>query len=391
MIPACIDDFRDAARRRLPRFLFDYIDGGSYGEVTMRRNAADLQQLALRQRVLRDVSDIRLDTTLLGRPVSLPVALAPIGLAGLYARRGEVQAARAAEAAGVPFILSASACCAIEEVAPRVREPLVFQLYMIKDRGFMEALLDRVRAAGVETLVLTVDLIVHSPRYRDMRSTLTGKQGIGARLSRLAEIARHPRWAWDVGVRGAPHVLGNFAPAMPDGAGLAQFTDWVSRNFDPAISWDDLAWVRERWGGRLVLKGVLDPGDARRACEVGASAIVVSNHGGRQLDGAPSTIEALPAVAEAVGGRVELLMDGGIRSGIDVLRALACGADGVLIGRAWAFALAAGGGAGVARMLELLRQELMVAMALTGHSRIDQVGADALLPLRMDHHTALAG
>jgi L-lactate dehydrogenase (cytochrome) len=379
MTPACIDDFRELARRRLPRFLFDYIDGGSYGEVTMRRNVADLDRLPLRQRVMRDVSDISLETRLLGGQASLPVALAPIGLAGLYARRGEVQAARAAEAAGVPFILSASACCAIEEVAPAVAQPLLFQLYMIKDRGFMEAMLDRVRAAGVETLVLTVDLIIHSPRYRDMRSTLTGKQGLGARLTRMIEIARHPRWAWDVGVCGRPHVLGNFAPAMPDGAGLAQFTAWVSRNFDASITWDDLAWVRERWRGPLVLKGVLDPADARRACEVGASGIVVSNHGGRQLDGAPSTIRALPAIADAVEGRAELLMDGGVRSGLDVLRALACGADGVLLGRAWAFALAAGGRQGVRRMLDQLRQQLHLAMALTGSRPVADVGRDAVL------------
>jgi len=379
MTPACIDDFRELARRRLPRFLFDYIDGGSYDEVTMRRNVADLQQLPLRQRVMRDVSNIDLGTMLLGRPASLPVALAPIGLAGLYARRGEVQAARAAEAAGVPFILSASACCGIEEVAAAVTQPLLFQLYMIKDRGFMETMLERIRAAGVETLVMTVDLIVHSPRYRDMRSTLTGRQGLGARLIRMAQIARHPRWAWDVGVRGGPHILGNFAPAMPDGAGLAQFTDWVSRNFDPSIRWDDLAWIRDRWRGPLVLKGILDPVDARRACEVGASAIIVSNHGGRQLDGAPSSIRALPAIAEAVEGKIEVLMDGGIRSGLDVLRALASGANGVLLGRAWAFALAADGGAGVRQMLSLLRQELHVAMALTGHSRIADVGPDAVL------------
>lgn len=391
MRPACIDDYRAEARRRLPRFLFDYIDGGSYAEVTTRRNLADLQRLPLRQRVMRDVSDIRLDTVLLGRPASMPVALAPIGLAGLYARRGEVQAARAAEAAGIPFILSASACCGVEEVAPAIHDPLIFQLYMIKDRGFMEALLERVRAAGVETLVLTVDLIVHSPRYRDMRSTLTGKQDIGARLRRMVEIVRHPRWAWDVGVRGGPHILGNFAPAMAEGAGLAQFTDWVSRNFDPSISWDDLAWVRERWAGPLVLKGILDAADARRACEAGVSGIVVSNHGGRQLDGAPSTIDALPAVIDAVGGRAEVLMDGGIRSGIDVLRALARGANGVLLGRAWAFALAAAGGAGVRHMLDLLRQELIVAMALTGHSRIDQVGSEAVLPCWAEASLAQTG
>lgn len=379
MTPACAEDFRLLAERRLPRFLFDYIDGGSYAEVTMRRNVADLERLQLRQRVLRDVSGVRLDTELLGRRASMPLALAPIGLAGLYARRGEVQAARAAEAAGVPFILSASACCGIEEVAPGLKEPLIFQLYMIKDRGFMEAMLDRARAAGVETLVMTVDLIMHSPRYRDMRSSLTGDQGLAARLKRSFEIVRHPRWAWDVGVRGGPHVLGNFAAAMPEGAGLAQFTAWVSRNFDPSISWDDLAWIKARWSGRLVLKGILDPDDARRAVEVGADGIVVSNHGGRQLDGAPSTIAALPAVAEAIGGRIELLMDGGVRSGIDVLRALALGANGVLIGRAWAFALGARGGAGVTRMLEMLRQELLVAMALTGHSDIASVGPDTLM------------
>ena len=379
MTPACADDFRLLARRRLPRFLYDYIDGGSYAEVTLRNNAAYLRELRLRQRVLHDVANIRLETEMLGRRVSMPVALAPIGLAGLYARRGEVQAARAAEAVGVPFILSASACCPIEEVTPALRQPLIFQLYMIKDRGFMEAMLDRARAAGIETLVMTVDLIVHSPRYRDIRSTLTGDQNIAARLRRMVEIVRHPQWAWDVGVRGRPHILGNFAPAMPDGAGMAKFTAWVSRNFDPSISWDDLAWIKQRWSGRLVLKGILDPDDARLARQVGADAIVVSNHGGRQLDGAPSTIKALPAVVDAVAGEMEVLMDGGVRSGIDVLRALALGAKGVLLGRAWAFALAARGGAGVGQMLDMLRRELLVAMALTGHADVAAVGREALV------------
>ncbi|MFD1105011.1 L-lactate dehydrogenase [Sphingobium olei] len=380
MAIACVEDFRHQARRRLPRFLFDYVDGGSYAEETLRRNVSDLQRLALRQRVMRDVSDVRTSTVLLGREVSMPVALAPIGLAGLYARRGEVQAARAAEAAGVPFILSASACCAIEEVAASVSKPLLFQLYMIKDRAFMADMLGRARDAGVETLVMTVDLIMHSPRYRDMRSTLTGRQTIMDRMRRMVQILSHPVWAWDVGVRGRPHILGNFAPAMPGGAGLAQFTDWVSRNFDPSITWDDLAWVRHHWPGRLVLKGILDREDALRAVDVGAGSIIVSNHGGRQLDGAPSAIRALPHVADAVAGRMEILMDGGIRSGIDVLRALASGADGVLLGRAWAFALAADGQQGVAQMLQLLHHELSVAMALTGHSRVADIGGDALLP-----------
>ncbi|GAA0309761.1 FMN-dependent L-lactate dehydrogenase LldD [Sphingomonas oligophenolica] len=378
MTPACIDDFRLLAKARLPGFLFDYIDGGAYSESTMRANVDDLQRLKLRQRVMRDVSQVDLSTTIFGRPAALPVALAPIGLAGMYARRGEVQAARAAEAAGVPFILSASSCCGMEEVAAGTGVPFAFQLYMIRDRGFLAALLARAAALGVETLVLTVDLIVHSARYRDVRSSLTGPQGLGARLRRFAQIATHPGWAWDVGVRGRPHMLGNFAPVMPEGAGLAQFTRWVSRNFDPSITWADLDWIRRHWSGRLVIKGVLDPADAVAACDAGAEAIIVSNHGGRQLDGAPSTITALPAVVKAVAGRADVLMDGGIRSGIDVLRAMALGAKGVLLGRAWAFALAAQGGAGVTRMLDLLHHEMAVAMALTGQTDVKRLDPEML-------------
>lgn len=380
MTPACIDDFRLLAKARLPLFLFDYIDGGSYSESTMRANVEDLQRLKLRQKVMTDVSRIDLSTTLLGRPSSLPVALAPVGLAGMYARRGEVQAARAAEAAGVPFILSASACCGMEEVAAGVTRPFAFQLYMIRDREFMKDMLARARATGVETLVLTVDLIVHSARYRDVRSSLTGRQGIEARLKRFFQIATRPRWAIDVGLFGGPHTLGNFAPVMPEGAGLDQFTAWVARNFDPSITWKDIAWIRQHWDGPIVIKGVMDPADAIAACDAGAGAIVVSNHGGRQLDGAPSSIAALPGVVEAVAGRADVLMDGGIRSGVDVLRAMGLGAKGVLLGRAWAFALAARGGAGVTQMLELLRHEMAVAMALTGQTDVKNLSPDMLLP-----------
>jgi L-lactate dehydrogenase (cytochrome) len=380
MTPASIDDFRELARRRLPRFLFDYIDGGSYAEETLRANIEDMARLKLRQQVMRDVSDIRLGTRLFGEPVSFPVGLAPIGLAGLYARRGEVQAARAAQAAGVPFILSSSACCSIEEVCHGTDRPVILQLYMIKDRLFMEDLLARTAALGVTTLVLTVDLIIHSPRRRDIRTSLTGAQGLPARLQRAVEIARHPGWAWDVGVMGRPHTLGNFAPRMPNGAGLAQFTAWVGRNFDPSITWKDLDWLRQHWAGRLAIKGVLTADDAGDACAAGADTIIVSNHGGRQLDGAPSSIAALPAVVEAVAGRAEVLMDGGIRSGTDILRALALGAKGVLLGRGWAYALAAHGGAGVARMLELLRQELAVAMALTGQRDVSAIASEVLRP-----------
>ncbi|MEG3149762.1 L-lactate dehydrogenase [Sphingomonas sp. ZT3P38] len=379
MTPACIDDFRLLAKARLPLFLFDYIDGGSYSESTMRSNVEDLQRLKLRQRIMHDVSGIDLSTNLFGRPAALPVALAPVGLAGMYARRGEVQAVRAADHAGVPFILSASSCCGMEEVATAADQPFAFQLYMIRDREFMKDMLARARALRIDTLVLTVDLIVHSARYRDVRSSLTGRQGIAARLKRFCQIAAHPSWAIDVGLRGRPHTLGNFAPVMPDGAGLDQFTAWVARNFDPSITWRDMDWIRQHWDGRIVIKGVLDPADAVAACDAGAEAIVVSNHGGRQLDGAPSTISALPAVVRAVAGRADVLMDGGIRSGVDVLRALALGAKGVLIGRAWAYALAAQGGPGVARMLDLLRHEMAVAMALTGQTDVKNLSEDLLL------------
>lgn len=380
MVAACVDDFRLAARRRLPKFLFEYVDGGSYSEGTMRSNVEDFQRIKLRQQVMRDVAAIDLSTTMFGEKTSLPVALGPVGLAGLYARRGEVQACRAAQAAGIPFFLSSSSCCAIEEVAAATPDPICFQLYMIRDRAFLQDLLGRAKALGVETLMLTVDLPVHSARHRDVRSGLTGPQGLDVRLRRMIDIMRHPLWAWDVGVRGRPHTLGNFASAMPDGAGLDQFTAWVGRNFDPSITWKDIEWVRQHWPGRLVIKGLLDAQDAVSACDAGAQTVVVSNHGGRQLDGAPSTISALPAVVDAVAGRAAVMMDGGVRSGVDVLRALALGATGVMLGRAWAFALAAGGEAGVSRMLDLLRHEIAVAMALTGQTDVKRLSRDMLLP-----------
>lgn len=373
MIAADIEDFRKIARRKLPRFLFEYIDGGSYAETTLRRNVEDFQALSVRQRVMRDVSDINLATSLFGQTASLPVALAPIGLAGLYARRGEVQAARAAEAAGVPFTLSTMACCPIEEVRKAVDAPFWLQLYMIRDRSFMSDLLARAREAGVQTLVLTVDLPVHSARHRDVRSGMTGPQGLGVRLSRMIEIMKHPAWAWDVGVRGQPHILGNVVSAMPEGAGLAAFTAWVGRNFDPSITWKDLDWIRTRWNGTLIIKGVLEPDDARQALQAGAEGLIVSNHGGRQLDGASSSLKALPDVVEAANGAIPILMDGGVRSGLDVLKAVALGADGVLLGRAWAFALAARGGRGVSDMLGMLRHEMTVAMALAGQTDIEQL------------------
>ena len=378
MKAAAITDYRAVARRRVPRFLFDYLDGGSYAETTLRRNVSDLQDLEIRQRVLRDVSAIDLQTQLFGQSLALPVALAPVGLAGMYARRGEVQAARAAEAAGIPFTLSTVGVCPIAEVAAATTKPFWFQLYVLRDRGFMRDLLARAREAGCSALVFTVDLPVPGARYRDLRSGLAGASGLSGTVQRMWQVAQRPGWAVDVGLQGGPHVLGNVAPMLKGKTGLLDFFGWVAANFDPSITWADLDWIRAEWNGPLIIKGVLDPDDAREAVRLGADGIVVSNHGGRQLDGAPSTIRALPAVREAVGDRLTVLADSGVRSGLDVVRMLASGAEGVLIGRAWVNALAADGEAGVARVLGLLSAEMKVAMALAGVTRIDQITPDIL-------------
>jgi L-lactate dehydrogenase (cytochrome) len=378
MKPVSIDDYRALARRRLPPFLFEYIDGGAFDEVTLGRNVADLRDVALRQRVLTDVSEIDLSTTLLGQSWSLPVALGPIGLAGLNARRGEVQAARAAEAAGAPFCLSTVSACSIGEVRAGVTKPFWFQLYMIRDRAFMRDLLDQARAAGCTTLVFTVDMPVPGTRYRDYRSGLAGAPGLAGDLRRVAQALTRPGWCYDVGLRGRPHSLGNVAPVLGPSSGLEDFFAWMRDNFDPTVTWRDLEWVRAEWSGQLILKGVLDSRDAVRAVELGADGIVVSNHGGRQLDGAVSTTRALPGVVAAVAGRVPVLADGGVRSGLDVIRMLALGADGVLLGRAWAYALAARGQQGVARMLDIIRAEMRVAMALTGVTRVADLSRETL-------------
>jgi L-lactate dehydrogenase (cytochrome) len=372
---ACVDDYRARARARLPHFLFEYLDGGSYGEVTLKRNVADLQSIALRQRVLRDVSNIDTTTELFGRPWSMPVGLGPVGLAGLYARRGEVQAARAARDANVPFALSTVGACSIEEVAGT--EPgFWFQLYFVRDRGFVADMIDRAKAAKCGALILTADLAVPGSRYRDSRAA-------GAGPGRLAQLLTRPHWLWDVALHGRPHSLGNLEKIVGKRAPLANFQAWINANFDPSVGWADVAWVRERWNGPLILKGILDPEDARLAAANGADAIVVSNHGGRQLDGVISTARALPRVAEAIGGRIPVLADGGVRSGLDVVRMLALGADFILLGRAWAYALAAAGGVGVAHALKLVEAEMRAAMALTGTTRISEIG-----PATLDQATA---
>ena len=378
MIAASISDYRELARRRLPKFLFEYMDGGSYDELTMARNRSDLQGVALRQRVLRDVSDIDLSTTLFGQDLALPVALAPVGLGGMNARRGEIQAARAAEKAGVPFCLSTVAACSLGEVAGAVKTPVWFQLYMVRDRAFMIDLMSKAKAAGVTKLVFTVDLPIAGARYRDYRSGLSGALGLAGDLKRLGQAMVRPHWAWDVGVMGRPHTLGNLTPLVGNTSGIGDFFGWVSKNFDPSVNWSDLDWVREQWSGPIIIKGILDVEDARRVADMGMEGLVVSNHGGRQLDGVHSGARALPPIAKAVGDRLTVLVYGGVRSGLDVVRMLALGAKGVLIGRAWAYALAGAGEAGVAHVLRLIRSEMMVAMALTGVTRIADLGPDAL-------------
>ena len=373
-------DYREFARRRLPKFLFEYIEGGSYAEVTLKRNVADLEAVSLRQRVLRDVSNLDLSTELFGQKLAMPIALAPVGLAGLNARRGECQAARAAEAAGVPFCLSTFSLCPIAEVTRAVTRPIWFQLYMIRDRGFMRDLLAEARQAGCSTLVFSVDMPVPGSRYRDYRSGLAGAPGIFGSIRRFCQAVARPRWAWDVGVRGSPHQLGNVAPVLGNNTGLEDYFSWLRNNFDPAVSWRDLEFLRAEWTRPLVVKGILDVEDAKAAAEIGADGIVVSNHGGRQLDGVSSTARALPSIVEAVGAKLTVLADGGVRSGLDVVRMLALGAKTVLLGRVWAFALAGGGEAGVAHMLQLVEAEMRVAMALTGVTSIGAITRDILVP-----------
>ena len=370
----CFDDFRVLAKRRLPRLLFDYIDGGSYGEVTIRRNAADLDALVLPQRVMRDMSAVDPGTRLFGEALAMPVVLGPVGFAGMFARRGEVQAARAARAAGLPFTLSTVGVCSAAEVANGAGTPPWFQLYMVKDRGLMAALLEQVQALGSPVLMLTVDLPTPGARYRDLRTGMGGKLGPVARLRQLLDGLAHPGWLRDVHLGGRPHSFGNLAVGLGGKAGLNDAFGWIKANFDPSVTWRELDFVRKHWRGPVVVKGVLDPDDARAALSAGADGLVVSNHGGRQLDGAASTAAALPAIADALGGALPLLVDGGVRSGLDVLRFVNLGADAVLLGKSWAFALAAGGEAGVTKMLGLMREELRTAMVLTGQDRIGRRG-----------------
>ncbi|MCG9634842.1 FMN-dependent L-lactate dehydrogenase LldD [Vibrio parahaemolyticus] len=378
MIISASTDYRAAAKAKLPPFLFHYIDGGSYDERTLKRNTDDLGDVALRQRVLRDMTDLSLETEIFGEKLAMPIALAPVGLTGMYARRGEVQAAKAAEKKGIPFTMSTVSVCPIEEVAPAIERPMWFQLYVLKDRGFMKNVLERAKAAGVTTLVFTVDMPVPGARYRDMHS---GMSGPNAAMRRVFQSMRHPSWALDVGLLGKPHDLGNISTYRGEPTKLEDYIGWLGANFDPSISWKDLEWIRDFWDGPMVIKGILDEEDAKDAVRFGADGIVVSNHGGRQLDGVLSTAKALPSIAGAVKGDLKIFVDSGIRTGLDVVRMLALGADCTLLGRSFVYALAAQGGAGVENLLDLYDKEMRVAMTLTGAKTIADLSRDSLVKI----------
>ncbi|TCV95160.1 FMN-dependent L-lactate dehydrogenase LldD [Biostraticola tofi] len=388
MIISAANDYREAARRKLPPFLFHYVDGGAYSEYTLRRNVEDLSSVALRQRVLRNMSDLSLETHLFKEKLSMPVVLAPVGLCGMYARRGEVQAARAAENRGIPFTLSTVSVCTIEEVTSAINRPMWFQLYVLRDRGFMRNALERAKAAGCTTLVFTVDMPVPGARYRDAHS---GMSGANAAMRRYLQAVTHPAWAWDVGVNGRPHDLGNISAYLGKPTGLEDYIGWLANNFDPSISWQDLEWIREFWDGPMIIKGILDPADAKDAVSFGADGIVVSNHGGRQLDGVLSSTRALPAIADAVKGDIAILADSGIRNGLDVVRMIAMGADTVLLGRAFVYALATAGQQGVENLLTLIDREMRVAMTLTGARSISEISRESLVQEGLAPVTASAG
>ncbi|WP_303828198.1 FMN-dependent L-lactate dehydrogenase LldD [Asticcacaulis taihuensis] len=375
MIISAATDYREAAKRKLPRFLFDYLDGGSYAEMTLRNNVSDLSSLALRQRILKNVADLSLKTELFGEKMAMPVGLAPVGLGGMYARRGEVQVAKAAKKANIPYIISTVSLCPLEEIVEKSGCDIWFQLYVLKDRGFMKHALERAQALGVTKLVFTVDMPVPGARYRDKHSGMSGDFGP---IRRIIQAMMKPEWAYDVGLRGTPHDLGNVSKYLGKVTGLEDYIGWLGANFDPSINWSDLEWIRDMWKGPMIIKGILDPEDAKDAVKFGADGIVVSNHGGRQLDGALSTCKALPAIADVVGDDLTILADSGIRTGLDVVRMLALGAKGVLLGRAYIYALATHGEAGVTNLLGLIEKEMRTAMALTGVKTIAEIDRNLL-------------
>jgi len=376
--PASIEDYRLLAEKRLPRALFDYIDGAACMESTAAKNVSAFEHLQLRQRILKDVSSIDTATTVLKSKIDFPIILAPVGLSGSFANRGEVQAYKAANRMNVPFSLSTVGICSMEELHQTSEIPFWFQLYIIRDRSFAINLMKKASNLGCNTLILTVDLPVVGDRYRDIRNGLSGNLGQYEKFRSLMNTLAHPRWLWDVAITGKPLIFGNLLDAVPNATGLKDFKSWVDNQFDASMTWDDLGWIREHWKGNIVIKGIMDTEDAQQAINFGADAIVVSNHGGRQLDGAPATLDVLPEIAKTVDHKCQIIVDSGIRCGIDILKALASGADACMIGRAWAYALAAEGEQGVCNMLNTLQKELKVAMALTGVTKIKDIDQSLL-------------
>src|SRR6059058_4055831 len=366
----CIEYLRQLHMRRVPKVFFDYVDRGSYSEDTLRANRAYLEAIKFRQRVLVDVSKRDLSTAILGEPASMPLILAPVGLLGLQHGDGEIIACRAAQAAGIPFTLSTMSICSIEDVAANVAKPFWFQLYVMKDRGFIKALIERAIAAKCSALVLTVDLQVIGQRHADIKNGMTIPPEWT--LSKFLDFATKPAWVSGV-LRGKRRTFGNIAGHVKNTEDLNRLAEWTASQFDTSLNWKDVEWIRSIWPGKIIIKGILDVEDAEEAAKTGAQALVVSNHGGRQLDGAPSSIEVLPEIAEAVGDRMEIMFDGGIRSGQDVMRALALGAKSCMIGRAYAYGLGAGGQAGVAKAIDIIQKELLTTMGLCGVNRIDEI------------------
>ncbi|HEY9012649.1 MAG TPA: alpha-hydroxy acid oxidase [Devosia sp.] len=372
----CIEDLRRAARRRVPRAFFGYLEAGSYAEETLRTNRTDLEAIRLRQRVLIDVSRRSTRTAILGEPVAAPIALGPIGIGGLQWGNGEILACRAAQAAGIPYTLGTLGICSIEDVASAVDHPFWFQLYVMKDRGFARSLIERAIAAKCSALVLTVDLQVFGQRHADIRNGLSVPPRL--KLGNLVNMATKPRWALSV-LTARRRTFGNLAGFVKGKARIKALSEWIGHQFDETLSWQDVEWMRSIWPGKLIIKGILDVEDARAAATTGATAIVVSNHGGRQLDGTVSSISMLPRIVDAVGSDLDVLFDGGVRSGQDVMRALALGARGCILGRAYMYGLCAGGQAGVARAIEIIRKELDITMGLTGVNSIAEIGRHNLV------------
>ena len=380
----CIEDLRRLAHRKVPGAFIDYAESGSYAEQTLRANRADLERITLRQRVLCDTANRSTKTTILGEPVALPLALAPIGLCGMQHGDGEILSCRAAQGAGIPFTLSTMSICSIEDVAAAAAKPFWFQVYVMKDRGYIRALIERAAAAKCSALVLTVDLQVIGQRHRDIKNGMTVPPQI--RLKNILDIATKPRWAMGI-ARGKRKTFGNIACHYPGMTNVTVLSKWVAEQFDPSLSWKDVEWIKSLWPGKLILKGILDVEDAHIAVKIGAAALVVSNHGGRQLDGAPSSISMLPRIADAVGGDIEMMFDGGIRSGQDIARALALGARSCMSGRAYIYGLGAAGEVGVARAIEIMRNELDITMALIGVTRVADISRDAIVgwPVRQPY------